>query len=255
MRSTSRWPCPGGTSSCAAAPEHPEHPEHTALHPSRDRSYSAPRSVEPRVEIGRTPSLRCGVRCLGAEDRMGRASPPRAGSTDACVGRGWWVLHTRVRSVSVGTAESCGTATSVAVMVLLPCAQTPLSAHGSPTTARDAHQKSLSFQQKMALDPQTLRSPMCNIEDNRTHQTHPPRRPSSRCTDSLQPASRSVRLSPANPTSRRTRRARERKPHATPQNRWRTADPRNRTDLGTGYDRSRAGTGPISTRNTTDLAK
>ena len=71
---------------------------------------------------------------------------------------------------------------------------------------------------------------------------HPPR-----------PALRSVRLGPANPTSRHARRARGRKPHAAPRNHQHTADLRNRTDLGTGYDRFRGGSGPISTRNTTDL--
>ena len=152
MRSTSRWPCPGGTSSCAAAPERATLREIGPV-PRRDRSQPVPRSVEPRVEIGRTPSLRCGVRCLGAEDRMGRASPPRAGSTDACVGRGWWVLHTRVRSVSVGTAESCGTATSVAVMVLLPCAASKTTA---PTRyIRPPHPKQATHHK---LEPEPDRS-------------------------------------------------------------------------------------------------
>ena len=44
----------------------------------------------------------------------------------ASVRRGWWVLHTRVHPASVGTAESRGTAMSVAVVVvvvvMLPCA-------------------------------------------------------------------------------------------------------------------------------------
>ena len=187
MRSTSRWPCPGGTSSCAAAPEHSAFREIGRV-PRRDRSSSASRSVEFRVEIGRVPRrdrsklaprsvvLQCGGGSRGGS-RMRRPSPPRAGSTDAYVGRGWWVLHTRVHSVLVGTAESCGTAMSVAATVLLPCAQTPLIAHGSSTTARDTRQKSPSFQQKTALAPQTLRSPMCNTEDNRTHQAPRPTLP------------------------------------------------------------------------------
>ena len=68
--------------------------------------------------------------------------------------------------------------------------------------------------------------------------------------ESDRPASgpRSLRLSPAGPTSRRARRARGRKPHAAPRNHQHTADLRNRTDLGTGFDRSRAGTGPISAK-------
>ena len=105
---------------------------------------------------------------------------------------------------------------------------------------------------------------MCNTHDKHAHQAHQPR-----------PAPRSARLNPAHPTSRHARRARERKPYATPQNHRRAADPRNRTDLdaecdrsrhglrpistrsatdlGTGYDRSRCGVRPISTRNSTDL--
>ena len=57
-----------------------------------------------------------------------------------CVGWGWWVLHTRACSVSVGTAESCGTAMSVAIAVPLPCATptttTPHTEIG-PLPARD----------------------------------------------------------------------------------------------------------------------
>ena len=89
--------------------------------------------------------------------------------------------------------------------------------------------------------PRPAEAPASHVQHRR--QPHPPR-----------PTLRSVRLNPTHPTSRRARRARERKPHAAPQNRQRTADPRNRTDLGTGYDRSQAGTGPISMRNSTDLA-
>ena len=57
-----------------------------------------------------------------------------------CVGWGWWVLHTRACSVSVETAESCGTAMSVAIAVPLPCATptttTPHTEIG-PLPARD----------------------------------------------------------------------------------------------------------------------
>ena len=88
--------------------------------------------------------------------------------------------------------------------------------------------------------PRPAEAPDSHVQHRR--QPHPPR-----------PTLRSVRLNPTHPTSRRARRARERKPHAAPQNRQRKADPRNRTDLDAGYDRSQAGTGPISMRNSTDL--
>ena len=111
----------------------------------------------------------------------------------ARIRRGWWVLHTHARPAPVETAESCGTALSVAVMVGLPCAQTPLTAHGNPTTTHHDHQKIPSFQQKPAPTPQRPRPPMCNTNDNHTHQAnHTPHnqtrtegRPNStrRCTD------------------------------------------------------------------------
>ena len=155
----------------------------------RDRSLSGSRSVVPRVEIGPVWRVRAfetgcvgacfgrGPRCGGSRSwgRMGWASPLRGGFVSACVCRGWWVLHTRVHSASAGTAESCGTAPSVAATVMLPCAQTPLTAHGNPTTTHYDHQKIPSFQQKTALTPQRPRPPMCNTNDNHTRSTHPPR--------------------------------------------------------------------------------
>ena len=67
----------------------------------------------------RTPMPACVGGGAGTSSGQGY---PLAG---ACVSPGWWVLHTRVHSASVGTAESCGTAKSVAGAVLLPCAQAP----------------------------------------------------------------------------------------------------------------------------------
>ena len=227
------------------------------------------RSVHFRLEIGGTTGARLwcvstsetgvsvssvvvpGGVILGTGDRMGRASPLRAGSAGVRVcPRGWWVLHTRAHRVLVGTAESCGTALSVAITVLLPCAQTPLTAHGNPTTTHHAHQKSSSFQQKPASASRRPRSPMCNTNDNHTRSTHPPR-----------PTPRSVQFSPTNPTSRRARRAQGPKPHAPPREPSTNSRPaearpistRNSTDLGTGYDRSRREFRPISWRNRTDL--
>ena len=79
------------------------------------------------------------------------------------------------------------------------------------------------------------------------HTRHAPHR------DRSTSGSRSVRLSLTKPTSRHARRARERKPYATPQNHRRAADPRNRTDLDAECDRSRHGLRPISMRSATDL--
>ena len=116
--------------------------------PARDRSYPAPRSVHFRLEIGRTPRrdrststsrLRCvrtsetwvsvsGGVVLGVGGRVRRAGRTWVAlpvpSWLPCA-RGWWVLHIRTCSASVGTAESCGTALSAASAVRLPCAQTP----------------------------------------------------------------------------------------------------------------------------------
>ena len=184
-----------------------------------------------------------GVVVSGAGDRMSRTAPLRAGLTDARVGRGRSILHTRAHSASTETAESCGTAMSVAGTVPLPCAQTPLTAHGSPTTAYDAYQKILSFQQKPAPAPQRPWSPMCNTDDKHTHQISPttPRA-------EIGP----IQLDQLDVEARTTSSRAKATCHA-PRNRRRAADPRSTTDLDTSYDRSRAGTGPISTRSTTDL--
>ena len=60
----------------------------------------------------------------GAGTSGGQGCPP-AGARVYPGGGGWWVLHTCACSVSVGAAESCGTALSVADAVLFPCAQAP----------------------------------------------------------------------------------------------------------------------------------
>ena len=60
----------------------------------------------------------------GAGTSSGQGCPP-AGARVYPGGGGWWVLHTCACSVSVGAAESCGTALSVADAVLFPCAQAP----------------------------------------------------------------------------------------------------------------------------------
>ena len=54
----------------------------------------------------------------------------------------------------------------------VPMCADPLIAHGSPTTTHHDHQESPSFQQKTATAPQRPHPPMCNTNDNHTHQAH-----------------------------------------------------------------------------------
>ena len=54
----------------------------------------------------------------------------------------------------------------------VPMCADPLIAHGSPTTTHHAHQESPSFQQKPAAVLQGPHPPMCNTNDNHTHQAH-----------------------------------------------------------------------------------
>ena len=72
------------------------------------------------------------------------------------VPRGWWVLHTRACSVLVGIAESCGTALSVTVMALLPCAD-PTSPHMGArpphTTLTEKSRHSNNNQPPPRIDP------------------------------------------------------------------------------------------------------
>ena len=168
------------------------------------------------------------------------------------------MLHTRAHSAPGETAESCGTAPSATTTIPLPYAQTPLTAHGSPTAAHDARRISPSFQQKPAPTPQRPQSPMCNTDGNHTRQAYP----STPHTEiGRVPARDRFDFGPADPTSRHARRTRGQRPHATIRNRRRAADrrqrnrsrggirpisTRNRTDLGAGYDRSRRGIRPIS---------
>ena len=190
-----------------------------------------PRSVVFRTEIGSTPRrdrsgsgsrsvvVQCGV-VFGVGSCVSQAGQPWAGSDGARVCRGRLVLHTRAHSASAESAESCGTTPSVVGTVLLPCAQTTLTAHGSPTTTHNDHQKIASFQQKPVPAPQRPQSPMCSIDNNHAHQAPPRHRPT-------------------NPPQTRA----GTQPIST----------RNSTDLEPEYDRSRRGTGPISARVTTDL--
>ena len=152
-------------------------------------------------------------------------------------------MHTRVHPTSVGTAKSCGTAIPVTAAVELPCAQTPLTAHGSPTTTHHDHQESLSFQQKPAPHPaKTLPS---HVQHHK--QPHPPDTPTTPHTKigRIPPRDRS---DSARPTRRRDAHDElESEGHmprtSEPPANSRPAEP----------DRSRRGDGPISTRVSTDL--
>ena len=176
---TNKDPVEYTRSACAKFGRAPERSARRADTPNRSRAGTRPisrRNVVVRTsETGRVPVSAPGavIRWSGSWDWR----PYESGFTAA--GRlCWrsrvlrrWMLHTRSRSASVEAAESCGTATSVVTTVPLPCAQTPLTAHGSPTATHNDRQKSPRFQQKSALGPQRPQPPMCNTEDSRTHQS------------------------------------------------------------------------------------
>ena len=123
-----------------------------------------------------------------------------------------------------------------------PMCADPLTARGSKTATHHDRQKIPSFQQKTAPVPQSPQPPMCNIEDNRPRQAHPPR-----------PAPRSVHfrleIGPAQPdqtdVEARTTSSRAKAICHTsePSESSRPAEP----------NRSRCGVRPISARVTTDL--
>ena len=85
-------------------------------------------------------------------------------------------------------------------------------------------------------------APMCNTDDN-----HAPHR------DRSTSGTRSVQVSPANPTSRHARQARGRRSHAAPQTIGEQQVRSSATDFDAKADRSRRGLRPISSRVTTDL--
>ena len=142
-----------------------------------------------------------------------------------CVGWGWWMLHTRACSASVGTAESCGTAMSVAVTVPLPCA--------TPTTTTPHTE----------IGPLPARDRSRSARPTRRRGTHDKLEGEGRMPH-LRPLA-SSRSAVAQPISMRKRtdfgrdcdRSRcESGPISA----------RVTTDLEPGYDRSRCGSGPIS---------
>ena len=137
-------------------------------------------------------------------DTLCRTAAPRSvGVRVVCVGWGWWVLHTRACSVSVGTAESCGTAMSVAIAVPLPCA--------TPTTTTPHTE----------IGPLPARDRSRSACPTRRRGTHGELGDEGRMPHLRTIGEQQVRSSA--------------------------------TDLDAEYDRSRCGTGPISSRVTTDL--
>ena len=204
---------------------------------------------------------------LGTGDRMGRAGPLRAGSAGVRVcPRGWWVLHTRAHRVLVGTAESCGTALSVTVMALLPCAQPP-----HRTWEPDHHTP--RSPEKLVIPTKTslglTKAPVSHVQHQR--QPHPKHAPTTPHTEigPIQPDQPNVETRTTSsgakttcPTSgtideQQTRGSTtdlnaklDRSRHGLRPISW-----RKRTDLGTGSNRSRAGVRPISRRKRTDLGE
>ena len=191
---------------------------------------------------------------------MGRASPLRAGSAGVRVcPRGWWVLHTRAHRVLVGTAESCGTALSVAITVLLPCAQTPHRTW-EPNHHTAHSPKNPVIPTTTSLHP--AEAPVSHVQHQR--QPHPKHAPTTPLAE-IGPVPARDRSNSARPTRRRSThdklRGQNHMPHLG--NHRRTADPRKHdrsrretqpisarvtTDLDASFDRSRGGTGPISAR-------
>ena len=247
----------GITISARLTPAHPRSPPRSvALRaeigplPARDRSYPAPRSVQFHVEVAACQDIWDRGGCFGWGGSRGWESCEAGwtavgGSASvlmASVRRGWWVLHTRVHPASVGTAESCGTACRQRSRFCSHVRSPPLTARGSKTATHHDRQKIPSFQQKTTPVPQSPRPPMCNIEDNRTRQAHPPR-----------PAPRSVHfrleIGPAQPdqtdVEARTTSSRAKAICHTsePSESSRPAEP----------NRSRCGVRPISARVMTDL--
>lgn len=147
--------------------------------PCRDRSYSASRSVvtEPgdrsgsgsrsvaiRVEIGRPP-VRGAMSRGWRPYESGRTAVN--GSTDALVGRDGGCCTLACRLASAETAESCGKAMSVATTSSLPCALTPLIAHGN--SARRTQRSFGKDRDSNKNQPRPRKGPVSHVQ----HQEQP----------------------------------------------------------------------------------
>ena len=150
--------------------------------PRRDRFTSASRSVRASCRTGLGCPGRVGRSLMsrvlrrifrGCPGRVGRSLLGRHGRPTSTRGRrstagrgitaaGPTGLHIRLRSVSCITAGSCGNKASGANEEPLPCALTPLGAHGSTLTDCGDSQKNAEYQRKVLLVPQGACSPMCN---------------------------------------------------------------------------------------------
>ncbi len=175
------------------------------------------------------------------------------------VPRGWWVLHTRACSVLVGIAESCGTALSVTVMALLPCAD-PTSPHMGArpphTTLTEKSRHSNNNQPPPRIDPALpCATPMTTTPIT----THPPR-PTPRSVrfrleiGPIQPGQPDVEARTTSSRAKATCRTSEPSTNSRPAE-ARPISTRNSTDLAAEPDRSRREFRPISTRNRTDLGE
>ena len=168
-------------------------------------------------------------------------------------------MHTRACSVLVGTAESCGTALSVTVMALLPCAQPP-----HRTWEPDHHTP--RSPEKLVIPTKTslglTKAPVSHVQHQR--QPHPKHAPTAPHTE-IGPVPHRDRSNSARPTRRRSTHDKLEGENHMPHlgNRRQTAHPRkhdrsrhglrpissrSKTDLDASFDRSRAGTGPISAK-------
>ena len=168
---------------------------------------------------------------LGSGDRMGRAGPLRAGSAGGNRG----IMRNSTISNGHGLAPMCAD---------------PLTAHGNPTTTHHAHQKSSSFQQKLASASRRPRSPMCNTNDNHTRSTHPPH-PTPR-SDQFR-----IEIGPIQPdqpdVEARTTSSGAKTTCPTSGTIDEQQTRGSTTDLDAKLNRSRHGLRPISTRVSTDL--
>ena len=191
-----------------------------------------------------------GVVVLGDWGRMSRDAPLRAGSAGARVCPGVaGVAHSRMLRVG-GNRGIMRNSTISNGHGLAPMRRPHLTAHGSPTTTHHAHRKIPSFQQQPAPAPHRPRPPMCNTNDNHTHHDTP-----TTPHTEIGPVPARDRSNSARPTQRRSTHDKLRGQNHMPH--LRTIDEQqtrgSTTDLNAKLDRSRGGTGPISTRVSTDL--
>ena len=179
---------------------------------------------------------------------MSRASPLWEGSAGACVclclSGMVGVAHSRAPRVGGNRGIMRNSNVSGGHGPAPMCAA-PLIAHGSPTTAYDAHEKSPRSRQKPTPTPQSPRPPMCNIDDDR----HPPGTLTTLRTEigPIQPGRPDVDAPTTRSRAKATCRTSEPSTHSRPAA-ARPISTRSTTDLEPEADRSRYGLRPISAR-------